>query len=817
MNAGADEASSGSSTKLKAALVACGLFAAAAGITAHHHRTVVAERRQAVTLRAAAIEKAIEEYVADVAGAAYEVADAARSAPEAFSLETVGPEILSHHRERVAYVHFLPHGVSRQVYPAGGNETLLGLDVFADPLRGARANLAVRTRLPTLDGPHALRQGTGDGLVVRVPLFRHAAGTDEFWAFATATTTLRDLLHDTALDRLEAEGVAWSLVREDGRVVAKTDGGIESPVVASATLPNDSWTLSLAPVGGWGARDADLAAYLGLFAFTAALAIAAYRVIRLPEVLRRAVQQQTVALDRAYREREAILNGIPDPAWMKDAGGRWVAVNAALGRLAGCDPAKLVGKRHRDVFPQGAEEIEKHDAEVVSRGVPMLADEFTRGAGGTLIWFEVVKHPYRDGTGAVVGQIGIARDVTERRRAELALRDSEERFRQLVENTSQLFWIAEREESTFLYVSPACDRVWGGPPAQGRRSGALAARVHADDRGRFVSVFDEAIRGAVDAEYRIRWPDGSLHWIRERIFPIRDDGARVYRVAGIAEDVSEQRAMEVALLQSQKMEAIGHLAGGIAHDFNNLLCVISANAGLICQEVDPASAIAEDAHEIRDAVARAKGLTQQLLAFSRRQVLQPRVLRIAGVLDDTAKMLRRLVGEDIELRATAEDDLWSVRADPGQIEQVVVNLAVNARDAMPSGGKLAITARNVVVDARLAAGHEGASAGPHVLLEVADTGTGIDPQTCARIFEPFFTTKPLGKGTGLGLSTVYGIVKQSRGFVEVETAPHRGTTFRVYLPRCEDEAPGDAEDAGGAATASAASPSRDSRRSFERS
>jgi PAS domain S-box-containing protein len=775
----------GGRTVLKWALASLGLFAGAGGIVAYHHRSVVAEQREETTARAAAVEQAVDEFLSDVASAAYEVAEAARASPGDVDLERVAPEILRRHWERVSYLQFQPGGVADQIYPLEGNEALRGLDVLSDPLRRPKAQEAIRTRLPTLDGPHPLRQGTGHGLVMRVPLFRRGEdGTERFWAFAAATATLENLLRARPIADLEREGYAWSLVREDGRPVAGTQAPPRDPVLTALTLPNGTWSLAVAPSAGWGPRRADFTANAALLVITAMLSALAYRVLRQPALLEREVRRKTLALERAHREREAILAGIPDPAWMKDREGRWVAVNAALGKLAGRAPAELVGMRHRELFPQGADEVERHDREVVERGEAVSREEFVLAEDGSPRWFEVVKQPYRDEQGAVIGQVGIARDVTARRRAESALRDSEERFRQLVENTAQLFWIADAGDGALLYASPACGRVWGPAAREARSRADVAAGVHPEDRARFAAAFDDALRGGADVEYRVG-ADGAARWVRERTFPVPDPAGRVYRVAGIAEDVSERRRMETALLQAQKMEAVGQLAGGVAHDFNNLLCVISASAHLIRSEVGPGAAVAEDVREIAEAVERAQGLTRRLLAFSRRQVLQPRVLRLGEVIDETARMLRRLIGENIELRVASAAGLWSVRADPGQVEQVVVNLAVNARDAMPSGGRLTVETRNAVVDEAQAARHEGATAGPHVVLEVADTGCGMDAATRARIFEPFFTTKPSGKGTGLGLSTVYGVVRQSGGFVEVVTAPGRGSAFRVYLPRCE--------------------------------
>jgi len=379
------------------------------------------------------------------------------------------------------------------------------------------------------------------------------------------------------------------------------------------------------------------------------------------------------------------------------------------------------------------------------------------------------------------------RDVTERKRAEAAMRISEERFRLVSQATNDAIWDLDLATGLVWWNEGAQTLFRYAPREVGNDPSWWAERVHPEDRERVLASSQAAIdEGAASwsAEFRFRRADGSYAQVVDRAHILRDAQGRAVRMIGSMMDLSERRSLEEQLAQAHKMEAVGRLAGGIAHDFNNLLSAILGYGDLMLPKLhDPT--LRSKMMEIRKAAERAAALTRQLLAFSRKQVLVPVVVPVGGLISDLSRMLRRLIGEDIELVTLVPSTAVAVRADPGQLEQVLVNLAVNARDAMPRGGKLTIEAAVVDPDDAFRQEHPDVPAGRQVVISVTDTGVGMDPEVSKHIFEPFFTTKGKGKGTGLGLATVYGIVTQSGGQVEVETAPGRGTRFRIFLPAVE--------------------------------
>lgn len=458
---------------------------------------------------------------------------------------------------------------------------------------------------------------------------------------------------------------------------------------------------------------------------------------------------------------------------------------------------KEFGSANREVFNDIARDFPAGSLREVllSRGLrsaislPLIVDGRFAGAlnlySSELEFFDEAELRLLD---ELAGDIGFALEgclhEQERRHALDELRVSEDRFRELAETIEDVFWIASPVRDKVYYVSPAFADVWGRScQSLYERPALWTEAIHPDDRGKTLLAMAATDRGsAYEVEYRIVQPDGKIRWVRDRGFSARNPRGLESRIMGVARDITAARQMEDQFRQAQKMEAVGQLAGGVAHDFNNILAAIMIQLELAStsEHIDPE--IKEYLKEINTGAERAANLTRQLLLFSRRQILQTRRLDLNEVVTSVAKMLQRLIAENIQLNLNTTDSPLYVVADAGMLDQVLLNLTVNARDAMPGGGVITIETGFREVDAELARQHSGAEPGSYVWMAVTDAGCGIPRDVMPRIFEPFFTTKEPGKGTGLGLSTVFGIVKQHRGWLRVESEPGKGARFETYLP-----------------------------------
>ena len=391
-------------------------------------------------------------------------------------------------------------------------------------------------------------------------------------------------------------------------------------------------------------------------------------------------------------------------------------------------------------------------------------------------------------SGSPLRMIGNAHDITEQRQAEDRLRESERRFRELTENISEVFWITDPHTRELLYVSPSYETIWGFTCDSLYQSpcGWLDS-IHPDDRERAYRPPTDAIHGDYDDIYRIVRADGEIRWIHDRAYPVRDAAGVVYRMVGTAQDITERKTMEQQFLRAQRMDSIGALASGIAHDLNNVLAPILMSVELLeLRLTDPRSL--DILEMIGSSARRGADMVTQVLSFARGTETGRSHLQIARVVSDLIKVVRETFPKNIRITAAPDPNLWAVEADPTQLHQVLLNLCVNARDAMPDGGTIAISASNTIIGGNDATTIPGAHAGRHVRIDVEDSGTGMPKDLLDRIFDPFFTTKEVGKGTGLGLSSVQAIVTGHRGFIEVSSEVARGSRFRVYFPASPESA-----------------------------
>ncbi len=623
-------------------------------------------------------------------------------------------------------------------------------------------------------------------------------------------------------------------------------------------------------------------------------------------------EKEAEALRRSEEKYRMLVENSPQGlAIIQDM--RYVFCNAEFSEMTGYTVEELLSfspeEMGRMIHPEDRDSIRaRYQDRLAGKQVPSHYEYRGIRKNGTELWLEVYasfgEHKSRPALQLVL------LDITERKQAEKALRESEERFRLIAETIDEVFWIFDPEKGVMTYLSPVHERIWGYARDRFYKAdGPVVDMIHPDDRERVASSLAAIKAGReLSREYRIIRPDGSIRHIHDRGFPVRDQAGRIrfyagvgqditeYKLAeqaireskdylkqiincigdpvfvkdrehrftlvneafstffntppqqllgqsrfealpdemakwvweteeevfetgkenvtedhlidgrgahrilmtkksllrdengdlqiiGVMRDITEHKQLEAQFLQAQKMEAIGVLAGGVAHDFNNLLNVINGYSELMLDDLTQNSPIRKDLEQVKDAGKRAASLTSQLLAFGRKQILQPEVLNLNTAILQMNSMLRRLVGDDIDLAFIAQPDLRLVNADPGQIQQIVMNLVVNAHDAMPQGGKLIIETSNADLDDNYVQHHPLVKAGPYVMLAITDTGLGMDAEIRAHLFEPFYTTKQKGKGTGLGLSTVYGIVTQSNGYISVYSERGEGTTFKIYLPQ----------------------------------
>jgi len=491
-------------------------------------------------------------------------------------------------------------------------------------------------------------------------------------------------------------------------------------------------------------------------------------------------------MDVAESRFRALVEESPDAIALLSREAKIEYVSKAAGRMLGFSPEELVGQNgFALVHPDDRERTKSAFAELVANPSKNLLIEY-RNVHKDGSWrFMEANGVNRLGDPGVRAIIGHFRDISERKAREETLSRTEQKYRRIFENAVEGIFQINRE-GFFIAANPALAKMLGYDSPEELTISAAGATGKVDaGSARRAEFTDRLVQdgGAVGYECELVRQDGRRIQVSVNARAVRDETGEIHCYEGTVEDVTDRRLLEEQYRQAQKMEAIGKLAAGVAHDFNNLLTVIIGYSGMYVETLRPEDPLYEPLKQIHNAGEHASALTRQLLAFSRKQVLKPVVLDLNSILAGMEPMLRRLIGEHIALTSHPDSNLWLVEADRGQLEQVVMNIVINARDAMPQGGKLLLETKNVVLDEGYAQMHAHVPRGEYVLLAVTDTGSGMDPAVKARIFEPFFTTKGPTKGTGLGLATVYGIVKQSGGHVEVYSEVGQGTTIKIYLPR----------------------------------
>ncbi len=487
--------------------------------------------------------------------------------------------------------------------------------------------------------------------------------------------------------------------------------------------------------------------------------------------------------DESEIHLRALIQAIPDLIWLKDANGKYLACNPRFESFFGAKEADIVGKTDYDfVNRELADFFRHHDKKAMARGGPgKNEEEVTFADDGHQEILETIKTPMYRSRGQLAGVLGIGRDITERKQAEA----ERERLMAAIEQVGEMIVITD-EKGLIQYANPAYGRMTGYSYDQIHGQRLYFYDNEKPDSPLYREAWDTVFKGeSWMGRKAVQRRDGSRFMVTASLSTIRDDSGEIVNFVSVKRDITKRLHLEAQFQQAQKMESVGRLAGGVAHDYNNMLGVILGHADLAMQRADGDDPLLAHLKAITDAAHRSTAITRQLLTFARKQTITPRTLNLNATVDGMLKILGRLIGEHIDLIWLPGTDLWSVKMDPSQIDQILANLCINARDAITNVGTLTIETENVCLENAPCCNHGGSVSGAFVLLAVTDDGIGMDAETLDKIFEPFYTTKDASRGTGLGLSTVYGIVQQNNGFIDVYSEPGQGTTFKIYLPRHE--------------------------------
>jgi PAS domain S-box-containing protein len=730
-------------------------------------------------------------------------------------------------RQGLAGYQIHPSGIRPEYYPAAFlepsgafEETVFGTDVLTRPENRAAMERARDTGLPAMSERLRLLRSDGEmGFVIFLPVYQAAPASVEarrqaLLGFVSASFR-PDLMMGTLLGPSPAEAVDLELydargVQADRLLYDRDDvPGTGTPRELSRTIPLEfggrAWTLLFGTRPAFHSLPDRLAPYWvlgsGLLISVLAFVITLLQTRALTVARRMGAELQTAerrlrqANERFELAASAVHSAIYD--WTLDSG--VVVWTPGLTELSGYRVDEAGPTRDwwlERIHPDDRARVRERFRADAAAGRDFVAEYRIRVRDGRYLDVLDRGRFVLDAAGRAVRIVGSMADISERKRAEATLREREARHRAVLESAMDAF-VGMDHEGRVTEFNPAAERMFGYARADvlGRELASAIVppsfqAAHRRGLARYLATGQGVLLGG-RVEVRARRADGTEFPVELTVTRAGPEDPPVFNAC--IRDLTDQKSadaarasLELQLQQAQKMEAVGRLAGGVAHDFNNMLTVITGRAHMLLSRLKPGEALHRDVELIQKTSQRAVALTSQLLAFSRKQVVQPRVLELGPLVAELAPMLQRMIGEDVELSVEPTGGSGRVKVDPSQMQQVLMNLAVNARDAMASGGRLSVSIRDVEVDETTALDRANLPPGPYVALAVSDTGTGMSAETAAHIFEPFFTTKEQGKGTGLGLSTVYGIVEQSRGHIEVRSELGHGTTFTIHLPRVDE-------------------------------
>ena len=702
------------------------------------------------------------------------------------------------------------------VEPYAGNEKAMGFDLASNPARREALQTAEQSMAPTTSGRVMLVQEAGNeyGVLVFVPVFRddkaiagHEDHMDALRGFVLGVFRMRDIVERSSPALPESRGLGIAIFDQDAPAAERLLYPFSADFNDAAQIPAKFRNLESIEIGGrhweiviyslpsaykvshWGSWSALAGGILVTLIGMGYLRMAMGRWMAVNETVAQRTAELTT-LNRELEDSEAryrqLIELSPD-AIIVAHDHRIILANRASLQMAGVeDAAELIGAPLVSFVVDSRREIAKTriDEFFEREHMEVLRQERLRRKNGSVLDVEIAASSFRLHGDIVL--LAIIRDITERKRAQA----EQARLFLAIEQTSESVVITD-DLGTILYVNPALEKASGYRREEVLGKNPRVFKSGVQDAGFYSQMWSTLTAGYTWAGKLInKCKDGSLIEEEVTISPIRGDDGQIVNYVAVKRDVTEETRLRDQLNQAQKMEAVGRLAGGIAHDFNNLLMVISSYAELAQETLLSADPLRKNTREILKATERASDLTRRLLAFSRKQFLTPEVIDLNRVIGETTSMVRRLIGEDIELRFRKGASLWPIKADAAQISQALLNLCVNARDAMPTGGALTIETENASIGSSSPCGD--LPPGGYVCITIADTGQGMSKAIQEKLFEPFFTTKERGKGTGLGLSMVYGIVKQSGGFIQVESEPGKGARFLLYFPATSELAKGPA-------------------------